>query len=265
MSRKLVLLSIVLCTACFRDRKDEDTADPEAELETAVRALSEATSMKNFASEVGQAATSDEDSDTSSLMAMDEDDCPYITVGEGTVTVDYGEGCVPDSGIIFGEVSGAFTASVDRDERAASASFESMGWMGYGIDGTMAVDFDRQPGIGVDLTEQVDMTFTDGGVTLSLVEEVAVTLRYTYMVVDGHIDYDAGYDSFDIEADEVQWDYDNLTLTCPLPSSGTMRVQWEIFDVLFTFDDNSPQTGEVQVESTRNEGTFNICAWWYGL
>ncbi len=266
MSRNFVLLSVILCTSCFRLR-DKDTADPEAELETAVQALSEATSIKLFASELGQAATSDENSgtDAPAFLAMDEDDCPYVTLGEGTVTVDYGEGCIPDSGLIFSEVSGAFTATVDWEERAASATYDQMGWLSYGIDGTMSVDFDREPGVGVDLTQQVDMTLTDGNLALSLYEDVAITLRYTYLLVDGEIDYDAGWESFDIEADQVQWDYDNLTLTCPLPSSGSMRVQWELFDVLFTFDENSPQTGEVQVQSVRNEGVFNICAWWYGL
>ncbi len=208
------------------------------------------------------------DSDTSTelqAVMLDEDDCPYVTHGDGTVTVDYGDGCIPDSGIVFGEISGAATATIDLDERAISGSFDQLGYMGYEIDGELGVDFTREAGVGIDLLQQMDLTFTAGATVLSLYEDLQLTLRYTYMLVDGEIDYDAGWDSFDIEFEDVQWDYDNLTLTCPLPSSGSLRVQWEVFNVLFTFDEDSPQTGVVDVESNHNDGDFNICAWWWGI
>jgi hypothetical protein len=263
-------LFAVATTSCFRLRNKDtaDTGNPDQEVEDATRAISEAMQINFFATELGQAATSDEASDTSSsmlAMMLDEDDCPYVTLGDGTITVDYGEGCIPDSGILFGEISGSMSATVDREARSVSGTYEELSYMGYGIDGTMGLQFTREPGVGIDLVQQMDLTFTDSNISLSLYEDVMLTLRYTYLLLDGEIDYDAGWDSFDIEANDVKWDYDNLTLTCPLPSSGSMQVQWAASDVTFTFDEDSPQTGMVEVEGVRNAGDFNICAWWYGI
>lgn len=273
--RDLALMALLTATcasavSCFRNRdKDtDDTANPDQDVEDAVRAISEAMGISFLATELGQAMTTEDSSDTGDppqLTLMDEDDCPYVTFGEGTVTADYGEGCVPDSGILFGEIAGSVSASIDREARSVSSAFDQLSYLSYGIDGTLGLQFTREPGVGIDLIQQADIHFTDGPATLSLYEDVLLTLRYTYLLVDGEIDYDAGWDSFDIEADEVKWDYDNLTLTCPLPSSGTMRVQWDVFDLTFTFDSDSPQTGVVQVDGARNSGDFNICAWWYGI
>jgi len=241
------------------DDTDDGTIEPTEEMKTAIQAVSEALEMNLVSSELAGAAAGEETD------GSDRSNCPEITHGEGTVTVDYGEGCIPDSGILFGELSGSMFLTLDIDNLTVAGGFDELTYANFAVDGNMALTYEREPGVGIDLTQVMDMTFTEGPATFAIDEDLALTLRWTYLELDGSIDYDAGWESFFMAADTLRWDYDNLTLTCPLPTGGRINVQWEMFDVTITFYETSAQTGVAHVDAGTLDSDVNICAWWYGF
>jgi hypothetical protein len=241
------------------NNNNNNTVTPDPEAQEAIGALAEALEANRVAAEITNSAS---EGDEPSLKA---NGCPNVSRVDSTLTIDYGTGCSPASGFVPYDMAGSVTLDMDVANRSISGSFDGLTYGPYGLDGTISAAFTREAGLGVDFTEQMDLTFTEGTNSQSISQDVLLTVRHLFLEIDGTIDYDNGAGSYVIDATGVRWNYADLNLVCPLPIAGSVAVQVGLVNVTITFDTNSPSTGIAHVESQTMSGDVNVCAYWYGL
>lgn len=163
------------------------------------------------------------------------DTCPMVTrtgsLTEFTVVADYGEGCVPDSGVFPQEIAGS--AQIAYAERALTLRFDSLSVDGHSVSGSVTGSYEGLVG-GLTLALLADLSFTGDGpseVDADLVAEVGATSCQ----LDGSAQtVAASGDSYALEATALVLDYAALA-TCPVPSSGTLVVALSATEATLTF------------------------------
>ncbi|MBT3221014.1 MAG: hypothetical protein HN348_18165 [Proteobacteria bacterium] len=195
--------------------------------------------------------------------------CPAIssdgTLTDFTVTVDYGEGCTPTSGLWLAEVSGAY--DVSYADETLSVAFDDFSSIECAISGDISGSYDGVGLQGVALTLNTDLTGTCGSYEATLdVDDLTADIAPTKASLDGDTSLTSSDGSFGLNFGDLTFVYDDFWGECPLPSSGTVAVSIDDITVTITFSDTSPESGEVEVQQGRKKVTLNICEYaeyWY--
>jgi len=146
------LILPVLLSAC---NKEEDFT-PTEEMETAVMAWNDATSASMLAAELMNPLASEDDGAAKSVDAKAEGYCPEVTSTTSSITLDYGEGCVPDSGLVPYEVSGSVTLERDYIARSLTGTADELVYGPAAVDGYVTASYSLLGGgTGVDIHEEM--------------------------------------------------------------------------------------------------------------
>ena len=195
--------------------------------------------------------------------------CPTVTsdgtLTDFTVTVDYGEGCTPTSGLWLAEVSGGYDISYANE--TLTVDFDDFSSVECGIDGDISDSFSGTSLQGVALTLNTDLTGTCGSYEAALeVDDLTAEFGLTDASLDGDTSLTSSDGSYALEFGDLTFVYDDFWGECPLPSSGTVTVVVDDVSVVFTFSESSPESGEVEVKQGKKTRTINICEYveyWY--
>lgn len=249
----VLVFSCVGLAGCPRnDGVEINEITPSADMELALEATNDAMTATLLATELTQAVGSEEES-------LKAGTCPIVTRSLGTITVDYGTGCTPESGLVPGEIAGSLTLSRDTLTRTVNGTFTGLNYDGSSIDGQVNGSYTRQGTDGLDLVETMDLTIGVGGDTLTIVQDVTINIRAMHVVLDGAVDYSDPTNDYEVDATGVDFDYADLAAACPLPHAGVVTVAWEAKLVTIEFQEHSPDTGYVTVTSGPLSGDIPLC------
>lgn len=261
MPRTLVALLIVSGLALGGcPRKDNDNnnnvIDPSPEMEAALAASNDALTATMVATDITRTVD-----DAVGSKPLKAGTCPEITREVGQIVIDYGTGCVPESGLVAGTVAGTITLDRDLQGRTATGSFDALTYDGHTLDGTVMVGYTLLGGTsGVDLVEEIDLLLTAGSATVHVTSDVEVGVRATHVTVDGDLTYGDGTTDFLLDAAGLELAYADLaTAACPLPRAGTLAVTWDQIAVSIAFDADSPSTGYATVTYGTLTGDVPVC------
>lgn len=251
----LIVTAMALVTLWGCRRRDEvviDPITPSADMETALEVTNDVTTATLLATELTMAVGADEESQKANT-------CPIVTRSLGSLTIDYGTGCVPESGLLPGEIAGSLTLTRDALNRTVTGTFTGLTYNQHSIDGEVSGSYTRQGTDGLDLMESMDLTIGVGGDSLDLVEDLTVQIRQTEVVLEGAVDYTDPTSVFSLDADGVAMNYVDLLASCPLPHGGMVTVAWESKVVTIEFQEHSPDTGYVTVSMGPVSGDVPLC------
>lgn len=189
-------------------------------------------------------------------------DCPTITREGGltdfTVEADYGQGCVPDSGLVPVPVSGA--VSLSYASQVLSLAFAEWAVDGQGVDGTVSGSYESLVG-GLTLSLDSDLAFSGEGLPSSVVEAITAALGVTEVELDGEgaVTYPDGA-AYGALATDVILPYANIQ-SCPVPDSGKVVVDQDGLVTTLTFIGD----GQVTVEHGKLSVDVPLCDYPGGL
>jgi hypothetical protein len=241
-------------------RKDQDNnnnvIDPSPEMESALTASNDALTATLVATDITRTVD-----DAVGSKPMKAGTCPEITREVGQIVIDYGTGCVPESGLVPGTVAGTITLDRDAVARTVTGSFDALTYDGQTLDGTVMASYTLLGGAtGIDLAQAVDLTLTTGNATIHVTSDAQVGVRATNVTLDGNLSIDDGTTERLLGADGIEMAYADLaTAACPLPRAGTLAVTWDQVAVTITFDADSPSTGYATVTSGVLSGDVPVC------
>ena len=253
-----VCLGAFLFGACGNGDREQQPIVPSAEMKTAIATTADVLLVSRLATELSSTGTNDDTRDLRDLS------CPEISRQTGTVTLDYATGCVPESGLVGGEISGTATFARDLTAHTLSGAFEELTYTGengdISIDGALAASCEIQSGQLI-IHQESDMILNAGATTLGIDQGVAISLSPGTLAIDGNAHYALSETTYTLDLDTLVWNRADLTTAvCPLPSSGNLSVIWENIVVLITFDQSSPQSGIAYVIGPLKEGYVDVCA-----
>ena len=251
MNTRSLLFLLPLAIGCQSD------LEVTPEVEAAIAAMNDATTGTLFAAEL---MTNFNESE--SAAAAKDDPCPTVVRETGQVVLDYGDGCIPDSGLLLYEMGGTVTLEYSTLQRSVEATLDQLTYDGNSINGTLAASYSLLGGgTGLDIEEAVDLTFMVDGSDIALQQDLLLLLRATYLEATGSLVYQDPLDTFDMTVDTVNFAYDDLWASCPLPNAGAITVDYDTFSVMMEFHADSPSTGEATVTYKGHSGEVNICAY----
>lgn len=174
-----------------------------------------------------------------------EPTCPRVSRIEGFSTVDYGEGCLPDSGLVPAGLSGS--ARLDIGDRV-SADLE--GVLLGSVDLYGVLDARATPVSAVDMTLRLGQVAPDS-VEMDLTIGMGQAPPF---IIHGAAQRNAEGIGQPLEFDEVELQSGD---GCLSPSAGSITIEQGLHDVTFTFD------GEAMVLVSRSDGEvgeMDVCA-----
>lgn len=257
--RAAVTAGLVLLLAlpgCRRRDTEADIhpIDPTPEMEQAIAAAHDSMTAARMAAELTHSI--DEDLQGN----LKQDGCPEVTRTLTSVTLDYGTGCVPDSGLLNGVVAGSVTLQREPAQRTLTGTFDTLTYNGDTVDGTVTGTYTRLGGgNGIDLSETVDLVFNVGGTIVTVVQDLQLNVRATHVVVNGSAEYDDSTTWFDLDVDDIDFAYEDLAAVCPLPGAGIITVTFDTTTVTIEFHDHSPDTGYATVTFGPISGDVQVC------
>jgi hypothetical protein len=170
--------------------------------------------------------------------------CPVVSRVQGFATLDYGDGCVPDSGLVPAGMAGS--VRVDIGDRVTT-DLDGLFVGGVAIDGDL--DARATPVSSFDTTLKLDQVDPD-----AVVVSVAVGLGQAppYGIHGDAQRNEAGV-GVPVTFDEVVLPTDG---DCLAPSSGSITIEQGLYDVTYTFADDG--TAAV-ARSDGAEGELPVC------
>lgn len=135
-----------------------NTVEPDQDAQEAITAAAEALEANRVAAEITNSAGEGDDG-----ASQKADGCPNVSRVDTTVTIDYGTGCTPAAGFVPYDLSGSMTLAMDVSAKSISGSFDSLTYGPYRLDGDISAAYTREVGLGMDFSEQMDLTFTAAG------------------------------------------------------------------------------------------------------
>lgn len=170
--------------------------------------------------------------------------CPTVSRIQGFNTLDYKEGCVPDSGLVSGELAGS--VRLDIGDRV-STDLEGLTLDGVALDGDL--DARATPVSAYDTRLKLDQLAPDA-------VELAVTVgmgQAPPFTVHGDAQRNEGGVGVPVVFDEVSLSGGG---DCLAPTAGSITTEQGLYDVTFTFADDG--TAAV-VRSDGQEGELTVC------
>ncbi len=243
-------LSIVLLfTAC---RGADDPADESTPLspeeEQALEAANDALAASLFAT----------DSASYVLAQPTRAVCPAIakdgTITDFVVTVDYGDGCTPSSGLVAAEMSGGLAVAYATQQ--VDVTFDSLAADETSVDGWITGAYVAVGlGDGATITLDSELDFA----TVTTEQSLTAEIGSVGVVVDGTASVDSTEGSASSTIDAVSMDYLDIWAACPLPHGGSITVDVDGDEISVTFLEDTPQTGEVEVSFNAFTTTTTFC------
>ncbi len=187
--------------------------------------------------------------------------CPEI-IREGsatdfTVTADYGEGCVPDSGLVVDEVSGA--AHVGYADKELTVGFSALSTYSAQIDGAITGSYESAGSSGLVLLLDSALTLATVEGELVVAESLVASVGLQETSLDGQGSLLAPYGSYEAVVDRIAYRYADLTGTCYLPYTGSVSVDVDGQSVTVAFDEDSPETGIATVTYRGQSWEVLVC------
>jgi len=162
--------------------------------------------------------------------------CPAVSRVEGFSTVDYGPGCVPDSGLVPAGLAGS--VRLDLGERLV-ADMDGLVLGGVALDGTL--DARATPVSAVETTLRLDQLSPDA-VELDLTIGMGQAPPF---LVHGVAQRNEGGVGVPLAFEEVELDGGG---DCLAPAAGSITIEQGLYEVVFTFD------GSDRVAVSRSDG-----------
>lgn len=173
-----------------------------------------------------------------------EPTCPAVSRVQGFATIDYGDGCIPDSGLVRARMSGAIR--LDVDDRV-TARFAGLSMDDVDLEGRL--DARATPVSRFDGVLLLDQPTPDG-VVLALSVGLGQAPPY---ILHGTAQRTEGGLGVPVEFEEVELPVEG---PCLAPISGTATVEQGLHQVAFRFTDDG---GVVVSRSDGVEGTLHAC------
>jgi hypothetical protein len=175
--------------------------------------------------------------------------CPTLTLDQGALTVDYGDGCNPaiDPGSTY---AGSFTVEVNVEDGTLAVTFNDLAIDGETINGTAVVTA-SQEGMVITLETDINVTFSTDGYAVTYIGDVTAEINLdTGEMVISQADLEAiddTGDTYGIILDDV-----HIVLVEILPYSGTATIILGTEDefpltVVVRFTEDTPTDGTVYV------------------
>lgn len=175
--------------------------------------------------------------------------CPTLTLDQGALTVDYGDGCSPviDPGSTY---AGSFTVEINVEEGTLAVTFNDLLIDGETINGTAVVSV-SQEGMVITFETDISVTFSTDEYEVTYIGDVTAEIDLdTGEMVISEADLEAiddTGDTYGIILDDV-----HIVLVEVLPYSGTATI------ILGT-EDEFPLTVVVRfTEATPTDGTVYV-------
>lgn len=230
----------LLCTALIACG-GASTGDVPEQVDAAVVASQEALQAAALTAEASKQVVGD------SFRA--DNPCPAITkegsITNFTVTADYGDGCVPDSGLIADEVSGS--VGVTAQEQSLTVDLGQLTTSGTTVDGSVkgAYAFAGVNALVLSMDADLSMTGTNNG---HYVQDIDLTLTLTDAQLMGTSVAAGDVYEATVIFEMVVLDYASAAQgACILPSSGTAYVDLDGLAASIAFDADTPATGTADV------------------
>lgn len=170
--------------------------------------------------------------------------CPAVSRIQGFSTLDYGEGCVPDSGLVPDGLSGS--VRLDIGDRVTT-DLEGLALGGISLDGDL--DARATPVSSFDTTLKLDQ-LTPDAVELDLTVGLGQAPPY---LIHGDAQRNEGGVGVPVTFEELELEGGG---DCLAPSAGAITIEQGLYDVTFTFKAD----GKAQVaRSDGQEGELVVC------
>lgn len=171
--------------------------------------------------------------------------CPAVSRVQGFATIDYGDGCVPDSGLVPVGMGGSVRLDIGA---RVTADLDGLFVGDVALDG--ALDARATPVSSVDTTLKLDQLDPDAVVialTLGLGQAPPYSIHGTAQRNEGGV-------GVPLDFDEVVLPIDG---DCLAPTSGAITIEQGLYDVTFTFSDD----GTASVDRSDGAvGELDVCA-----
>lgn len=170
--------------------------------------------------------------------------CPLVSRIQGFATIDYGDGCVPDSGLVPVGMAGSTRLDIG-DQVTTDMTGLSVG--GIAVDG--ALDARATPVSALDTVLKLDQADPDAvvvGVSVGLGQAPPYSIHGDAQRNEAGVGVPVTFDEVILAAGGA----------CLAPISGTITIEQGLYDVMFTFADDG--TAAV-VRSDGAEGELSVC------
>jgi hypothetical protein len=242
------------------DDDDDTTVDPFEAITAALADLNDVLALTAFSGDLNQ----DLDHEPEDVIGRggEGDPCPIRTFTTLSVSIDYGGGCVPDTGWTDDEISGAMTITVERVSHAITVAFDSLTINGLALEGSIAGSYDRVDGeLQVDAAVVLEVTTSPGSVEF----DASLTIAFPGeggVLVDGAVTFTDTEDNESSITLAGLWFVELSGASCPLPSDGTATIVVPdmMAPIVVTFDADSPSDGTASVAVGPVEEDVDVCA-----
>lgn len=173
--------------------------------------------------------------------------CPQVSRISGYVTLDYGDGCVPDSGWVAGAVSGTTRLDLGSDE--VTADLAEMAAGGVALDGELSARPTPVSDLVVDLElDTDDPDELELAVTVGLGQAPPLRMDGTAQRNAGGVGNPMTLAGLVVPVPDGD---------CFAPTAGTATVESGIYSLSLTFEDDGTTS---VVRSDDAEGSVDTCA-----
>lgn len=162
------------------------------------------------------------------------------------LSMDYGGGCIPDSGIVSTVVEGS--GSLVYDEPTVAVQVDAMGTGGAWLDGHAEGSWAELAGSDVEITLDAELVAT-GEVEAEIDQVVVATLLADGSTLAGDVEllYEGESVAVALSLDDVHLAYNPRVDPCPLPQSGEIGVWLDGEETRLSFTPEASAEGEATV------------------
>lgn len=191
----------------------------------------------------GVGSIDSDDGDGGPIVIGGQSGCPQVSISQGSITADFGEGCSP---ALYPELtfSGSITGQLDLSEGTLSLTFQDYAIDDTTIDGTMtgSVSLDGQT---LAFEADLDARFTSDLDSYSVSGSVVVQVNLTtgeVLIVSGDLTFNEGTaNAYTVSLSNVHMAPENGFV----PDSGTITLDVDGVVMQVTFTSQTPINGEV--------------------